>query len=499
MFVPDVLNVGLLRTPDAPAVSSGDRGFSYRELDERSNRVVSLLLTAGVEAGDRIALLAKNEIEFFELQIGVQRCGAIFVPLNYRLSRPEIRYILDDCAPSILFAGPDHEEDAEALFDRVMALRPGGADYLAGIDPAERVAMLPASALAQILYTSGTTGRPRGAMVSNSAFGARYTSYAIELRACPGDLFVQCLPAFHLAGTFCFSFLAVGASVDLIRKVEGGAILDLVERRGATCLHLVPTILQDLLDDPLKAAVASASLSRILCGGSASTQDLIIEGCRILDADCIHLYGLTEAGAATRHWISPSAAEPMPTSVGHDMIGFETRLADAEGRDADPGQSGEVMIRGAGSMMGYWNDPEGSAAVLRDGWISTGDGGCRDADGRLYITDRIKDMIITGGENVYSVEVEAVLLGHSSVAECAVVAMPDARLGERVHALVVLQDDAAEAIARLEAHCRDRLAGYKRPRSWTILPGLPRNAMGKVSKADLRTSLKNGELSLIPG
>jgi long-chain acyl-CoA synthetase len=176
------------------------------------------------------------------------------------------------------------------------------------------------------------------------------------------------------------------------------------------------------------------------------------------------------------------------------MIGFETRLAGPDGDAVETGQAGEILIRGAGNMDGYWNDAESTAQCVRGGWIATGDGGRRDGAGRLYITDRIKDMIITGGENVYSVEVEVTLLGHPAIAECAVVAIADRRLGERVHAVVVFHAGAEASIEDLDRHCRAQLGGYKRPRSWSVVPGLPRNAMGKVSKAELRDLLHRLEL-----
>jgi len=500
LTVPDLLALGLTRAPERPCVVAGDRAHSFRETSERASRLAGALRDQGLRHGDRVAVLAQNELEYTELQIGACRAGAILAPLNWRLTVPELRFMVESSAPSLLIHGPGYEETAAALGLPTWHLGESGhgdpyEERLAAADPSGEVPMLRAEDAAQIIYTSGTTGRPKGAVLSNHALWSRWNTLALEFRACAEHVYVGGLPMFHMAAHPAWAFTYVGATTVMIRAFEPQEVLHAVERFRGTHLMLVPTMIAMLLEHPAIDEADLSSLEMVLYGGSTIAPALLRRAVERLGCGFGQTYGMTETSAAT--YLTPADQDPerksqLLSSGGRPAVSQQVRVVDEHDRDVAPGALGEVVVRGPQLFDGYWGDPEATAQALRGGWMHTGDVGYLSEDGYLYIVDRLKDAIVTGGENVYSREVEDALLEHPDLLEAAVIAVPHERWGEAVHALVVARPPARPTAEEVIAHCRERLAGYKVPKSVELVPALPRNALGKLDKKELRARYWSG-------
>lgn len=510
---PDPIRRVARTDPARPCVVVGERTLTFADVDDRADRAASAWLDLGLAPGERVAVLAHNEAEYLELQVAAQRSGLVLVPLNTRLATPELRRIVADAAPSLLLHGPDLAGAARAAADDVpwvwrLGGDPAGGDgpgvagpggggadgstsyetRLAAVAVRRRWSTDP-DALATLLYTSGTTGTARGAMITNRVLLARSLALATDLRLGAGDVFLQCLPMFHLAQTFTHAFATVGATSVQLRTFDPAAALAAIARHRVTHTLVVPTIIAALLDRPELPATDLTSLRGLLYGASPISPSALTAALAAFDCDFHQMYGMTETGPATL--LRPAQHDPgrpeLLTAVGSEIVTVEIDVVDPDGIPTGPGVDGEIVVSGPTVMAGYWRAPEASAATIRDGVLHTGDIGRIDDRGLLRITDRLKDMIITGGENVVPREVEEVLLAHPAVAACAVIGLPDGRYGERVHAVVVPASPGTEPDpAALTAFCRERLAGYKQPRSWEWVEDLPRTATGKVQRHRLR-------------
>lgn len=452
MLIPDLLDHGLSRAPERGCVIQGQTRRTFTETDHRAAQAVTALAGAGVGRGDRVALLAANEPEFLELQVACQRAGAALVPVNYRLAPPELAAIITDCTPRLLIHGP------------------GFAD-----------------AMAQLVYTSGTAGVAKGTQISNGALFGRIAALTGSLAIDEHDVFLQTLPLFHLASLVSFAFTASAATCVTVKDFDPAAVLATIEREQVTHTLVVPTIIEALLVAYPGFTGDLASLRTMFYGASPITPGLLTRALDTFGCGFAQLYGMTETGIAVS--LEPADHHPARTpelisAAGRDLLFYRTRIVRADGGPAAPGEVGEVMIAGPGVMAGYWNAPTATVEALRDGWMRTGDAGYRNDAGYLFLTDRIKDVIITGGENVFCGEVEPVLSRHPAVAEVAVVGLADERWGQRVHALIV--SPTGVDADQLDTWCRDQLAGYKCPRSYELVDTLPRNAVGKVLKHVLR-------------
>lgn len=501
MIAPDLLRNPAKRFADRPCMVGADaagavRTLTFAECDRRADQLAAALAARGVAAGDRVALLALNEVEYLEIQVAAQRLGAILVPLNYRLAVPELAFIVADAGARLLIHGPTQAAAAAELGLPTLHLGDDGvgdpyeAALAAHPDP-ERRGPLDAEAAACILYTSGTTGRPKGAVLSNLALYARAAAHGVELPIAPGDVFVQTLPMFHIASNLSYGFTYCGATNVLVRAFDAEAVMATVAAHAATHVLLVPTTINMICHHPVAAAADVTSLRTVLYGASPIAPEVLRRAIEVFGCGFVQFFGMTETSGCTLLRADDHDPVRFPerlASAGTDTVSFETMVVGPDDVELPPGEVGEVVTRGPAVMTGYWNQPEATAEALRNGWMHTGDLGYRAADGYLYVTDRLKDMIVSGGENVYPREVEDVLFEHPDVLDAAVIGVPDERWGERVHAVVALRPGRTVEASALQTFCRERLAAYKCPRSVAIVDELPRNVTGKVLKRELRAA-----------
>jgi long-chain acyl-CoA synthetase len=484
------------------ALRHGDRALTYAELDERSNRLARALLASGVRAGSRIAYLDRTAPEAVEVLLAAAKIGAVAVPLNWRLAPPELAAVLRDAGSPLLIAGTVYEETARALVDALPATElvivgdrgPAGYEaWLAAHDAADPgVRGEPADTVLQ-MYTSGTTGVPKGVLTTHRNLAAcaetsprwMFDSDSVSLTA---------MPMFHIGGIgWAFCGLWNGATTVLVSEFVPEQILDLLERLRVTNTVFVPTMLQMLASVPGAADRDYSELRAIAYGASPITTPVLKAALRTFRCALFGCYGLTET-TGTVVQLDPADHDPdgprerLLRSAGRPYPWVELRIADpTTGAALGSGEWGEVWMRAPNVMAGYWGRAQETAdALTPDGWLRTGDGGYLDDEGYLFLTDRIKDMIVSGGENVYPVEVEEVLARHPGVAEVAVIGTPHERWGESVTALIVRRADAACTADELIAFARERLAGYKLPRVIDFIDELPRTPTGKVLKRQLR-------------
>ncbi len=491
----DMVAEAARRTPDRDAVVDGDRRLTFAELDERVGRLGATLRARGLPVGARVALLAANELEYIEVQGACARSGFTLVPLNTRLAVPELEYILSDSTPTVLIAGRAEHDRAAMLAKKLEiphVLGLGMPSELPAYDGAIAATLPDPTAdpddpdlTTTILYTSGTTGRPKGAMIDRAGFMARVFVNALELEAGPDDVFQQSLPMFHIAAFLAYAFLYRGGSVVMLPAFDPASCLQLMGREHATSTVLVPTMIGMLLDHPAIASFDPSHLRLIIYGGASIDPPMLRRALTTFRCGFHQQYGMTETGAQSI--LRPEDHDPDDdqalASGGTDAISFEIRIVDPDDRPVPSGERGEIVCTGPAVMSGYWNLPEETAATLRNGWMHTGDVGYRDEHGYLHVVDRRKDMIVSGGENVYPREVEAALADVEELREIAVIGLPDPRWGEQVTALIPTDAPPEEELTAL---LRERIAGYKIPRRWIRVDELPRNVTGKVLKGELR-------------
>ncbi|MFJ5033517.1 long-chain fatty acid--CoA ligase [Streptomyces sp. NPDC088560] len=477
------------RLPDRPALRLGTTTTTYAELDRLSARAAALLRTEGLRTGDRVALMLPNVPEFVILYYAVLRAGGIVVPMNPLLKERETAYHLRDSGAVLLFewhrAPGEGGAGAAAAGVRHLAVEPAAfAAELACLEPQFDVTPAAGDDIAVLLYTSGTTGRPKGAALTHAGLRHNTEVNVTEVqRLTSEDVIVGCLPLFHIFGQTCTMNVAVrsGAALTLVPRFEPGAVLDAIARDRATVFEGVPTMYAALLQHPADADVSSL---RMCVSGGASLPVEVLHGferrfgCMVLEG-----FGMSETSPVVsfNHPDRPRK----PGSVGTPIRDVEVRLLDESGEDVAPGEVGELAVRGPNVMKEYWNRPEDTAATVPDGWLRTGDLARRDEDGYLFIVDRKKDLIIRGGYNVYPREIEEVLHEHPAVALAAVLGVPDERLGEEVAAAVVLRPGARADAEELQQFVRDRVAAYKYPRRVWLTDTLPMGPSGKILKREI--------------
>lgn len=484
--------------PDAIALRFGARSWTYAALDAHANRMANALLRDGFAPGQRIAYLGRNHDAIPLLALALSRAGLIFVPLNWRLAPLEIAHILADSGAALLILADGFDTPspgiATLLVERVFDARWLGDD----VAPATIVAP---TDTALMIYTSGTTGLPKGVMLSHrslfgtstlrSAAAVAWDDWSVE------DVTLVPVPLAHIGG---FGMLArtlfFGGEVVIQPGFDPGDVLHAIEHQRISKLGLVPTALQMVIDHPRSRAVDYARIRTIVYGAAPITAELLREAIAVFGCEFAQSYGMTETSGTCialppqDHAVTPT---PRMRSAGRALPGTEVRIIDPAGRPLPPGEVGEILIRCISVMTGYWNMPEATAQVLgADGWYRTGDAGYFDDDGYLFIKDRVKDMIVSGAENIYPAEVENALAGHPDIAEVAVIGVPDPHWGEAVKAIVVPVDGRAIDPASVIAWVRCRIADFKTPKSVDVVAGLPHNASGKVQKAELRKAYWTG-------
>jgi O-succinylbenzoate-CoA ligase len=488
-------------SPRLEALVEVERGrrFTYAELDARANRTANALLALGVRPGDRVALLLMNGVEYLESYFALAKLGAVMVPLNWRLVPDELAFILRDAGAAVLIHDAEFDAAVAALRGLDTPLRtvlragdgepPAGALAYGAVRDASPAEAPPCPAsdddVLFIMYTSGTTGLPKGAVHTHGTMIAASITINLTSDMRHGDRYLQMLPLFHVGAlTPATSAVHRGATLVLMRAFDPKRVFPLIEAERITTGLAVPAMLNFMLAAGDPRAHDHTAL-RWLMSGAAPVPPALIERYAELGIEIHQVYGLTEScGPACL--ISPEEALAKIGSTGPAFFHTDVRVVDERGADVEPGQIGEVIVRGAHIMKGYWNRPEATAETIRDGWLYTGDLACVDKDGFVFIQDRKKDMIISGGENVYPAEIEAVLARHPDVLECAVIGMPSPRWGESAAAVVVVRAGASCAAAELVAFCEGKLARYKIPRVVELVDEIPRNPTGKVLKRVLR-------------
>ncbi|MGH0033984.1 MAG: fatty acid--CoA ligase [Myxococcota bacterium] len=500
--IAEILRWRARQQPGGPALWHDQREISYGELDERSSRVANALVRSGVKPGDRVCVLDKSHDSFFEVMFGIAKAGAVYTPVNWRLAPPEIAFVVDDAAAPVLFVGPEFAaavRQVEGDLGRVRQVvhfggpENGWASYEAyrdaeqGVDPQADGAE---DDTAWQLYTSGTTGHPKGAEITHRNLTEVVAAGVVGFGGMQsGDSALICMPLYHIGGSgYALAAFYGGARLVVTREAEPGEILRLIGEQRISHGFFVPALLNFLLQHPGCAEADFTSLRAILYGASPIPEAVLKASIERFGCQFIQAYGLTETTGAVV-LLPPDdhvPGHPRLKACGLPIFGTRLEIRDAEGRPCPPGVVGEIAISGPMVMKGYWNRPEATASAIRDGWFHSGDAGYLDEDGYLYIHDRVKDMIVSGGENVYPAEVESVLSGHPQVADVAVIGVPDERWGETVMAVVVAAEGSDLTEDAVIDYCRDRLAGFKRPRSVDFVDALPRNPTGKILKRELR-------------
>jgi long-chain acyl-CoA synthetase len=477
------------RQPDLAAISYEGRRTSYAELDRSSSRLAAgLVAKLGVRRGDRVAILDRNSDRYLALVFAIAKAGAVMVPVNWRLRAPEVAQVVDDARPAALVAGEEFAESTSGAGCRVVGFQelPEGDD-----DPRAEVG----DAVAWQLYTSGTTGLPKGALLTDRNLFAMVLSLGLEMpEIVEGSASLALSPLYHIGGSgWALLVLAHGATCVLVREVVPERLVEtLVEERVATGL-IVPAVLHSLTELDGIGGREFGSLRNVAYGASPISPTLLERVIEVFRTRVTQLYGLTETTGAVTALRHEDHTGDRLLSCGRAMLGGELRVVDGDDRPLPPGEVGEIAYRGGSLMREYWNRPDDTATAVRDGWFHTGDAGTLDAEGFLYIRDRIKDVIVSGGENVYPAELEAALSGHPAVLDVAVVGVPDQRWGETVKALVVRRSGSGLTEPELVEWCRPRLAGYKRPRSVDFVDAIPRNPSGKILKHELRERYWGGQ------
>jgi len=498
--------------PDAPMLTCGTDTVSWSGLYERAVRVATALARSGVRPGDRVAFLDRNCIEYFEVFFGCALLGAVIVPVNWRLAPLEMGAVVDDAGAAVLIHGPDFDEALAIIRDQAptvdtcvslagfAAWRDAGAADPAG-DPGFEPG--PGDVVTQ-MYTSGTTGLPKGVMISGRNMAAILDGAVEKYRVGPDTVSMVAMPLFHIGGTgWALAGMSRGGYSVILRDVDPDEVLRVIEERAVTSAFVVPAVLMMLLASARIDSTDVSSLQTIFYGASPISEDVLVRSMQALGCDFAQVYGLTETtGAITT--LAPEDHDPhgarshLLRSAGRPLSYVELRIIDPVTGEALPaGAVGELTARSDQTMLGYWQKPAETAAVLsEDGWFRTGDAGWLSDDGYLFLHDRIKDMIVSGGENVYPAEVENALLSHPGVADAAVFGVPDDRWGETVKAVLVRAAGAGaddEALASdILAATRGRLAHYKCPTSIDFVEVLPRNPSGKVLKRELRAPYWEG-------
>jgi len=508
MYFTQSLHRNLQQQPNEAAFVCGELTSTYAQTAERVSRLAGGFRALGADDGDRIAVLALNSHRYLETMLATAWAGAVIVPVNIRWNVKEIAYSLVDAGVRLLLVDDAFSELVGELRTRCPALqvvihwgekstppRMLGYESLikdtAGISDAYRSG----DSLAGIFYTGGTTGLPKGVMLSHRNLMASAAGSAAAGAWARGGRVLHVAPMFHLAGIaqFIGKFMLGGTNV-VLGAFDPVAVLKTIEERQITDILLVPTMIQMVVDHPRCSDFEVSSLRNLMYGASPISEALLLRARSVFsEAKFVQAYGMTELSPSATMLLDEEHNNPVHRrSAGRAAPHSLVKIVGPDDSELSCGTVGEIVVSGDHVMLGYWNKPDESADAVRDGWMHTGDGGYMDEDGYVFVVDRIKDMIVTGGENVYSAEVENVLARHPAITQCAVIGVPDDRWGERVHAVVSLAPGTTLTVAELADHARQDIAGYKVPRSMSIVEEFPISAAGKILKRVLREQFSDG-------
>ncbi|MYN03576.1 AMP-binding protein [Pseudoduganella sp. DS3] len=489
------------RNGSAPALLENGRSMSYAQLDEDSNRFAQHLLASGLQPGDKVAMLSPNSMEFMVAAFGILKAGLVWVPVNAMLSPPEVAYIVQHAEARLLVvdaqlgAHPAWSAALPALGVPLVRCGPGAegagtlAQALAGQPPSPPALEIDENALALIMYTSGTTGNPKGAMHSHRSVLAAVMSNAVTISVVPQDVLSAILPLFHCAQfSMSAAGLACGAAISIARGFDPAAVLATLARDKVSVIAALPAMYGALLQHPARAQHDLSTLRLAIYAMAPMAPELLR---RLMQEFCPRFAlgsGQTEMFPMTVYFPPEQQLQRTGNCWGQSTPVNDTALMDADGALLGPGQVGEIVHRGANAMLGYFKDPEATAAARRFGWHHTGDLGMWDEDGFLHFKGRLKDLIKTGGENVPAIRVEEALLGHPAVAVAAVVGLPHSEWIEAVTAFVCLKPGQSADAGALQEHCRATLAGFEIPKHIAIVETLPMTSTGKIQKHVLRAN-----------
>ncbi|VVM58616.1 long-chain-fatty-acid--CoA ligase [Pseudomonas fluorescens] len=510
MYITQGLHRNVQQRPEATAIRYQGRSLSFAGLGERVARLAGALKALGLASGDCVAMLSRNSQRYIEYSLGVPWADGVLNPVNTRWSVAEIVYSLDDSRSTVLIVDDTFSAMGQMIARQAKTLchviyagdgqTPDGMlSYellLANADAVEDVRRS-GDALMGIFYTGGTTGFPKGVMISHDNLA--FASLASLSKGFYGDdaKFLHAMPMFHLADfSAMYGMIITGGTNVILPAFNGEAALQLIAQEQVTDAMLAPTMIQMMLDaheaNPTLNVLDLSSIRHIIYGASPISPVLLDRACDAFPtARFFQGYGMTELTTGgtmldAQYHCSEHQLSGKMYSAGRAISCVELKIVDGEGHEVPRGTVGEIVVRGPNVMLGYWNNPEATADVLKSGWMHTGDGAYMDAQGFVYIVDRLKDMIVSGGENIYSAEVENAVVSHPAVAQCAVIGIPSDKWGESVHAVIVLKPEHGATEDDIVAHCRARIAGYKCPRSVEFRETMPLSSVGKILKNDLR-------------
>lgn len=502
---------------DATAFIFEGRHTSYRSFELQSNQVAQGLLASGLQKQSRVALLAKDSDHGYELVFGCAKAGMVLVGLNWKLSAQEVLYILQESESEMIFIGEEffpilHEIQHELpKIRKVVALKGIHQEYefyesWRNAQPNQALGLnyRPEDPVLQ-MYTSGTTGRPKGVLLAHYTFFRLLQGMAVRgdewMALNPTDNLLICVPMFHIGGLWwgIQGFIA-GARGIILESFVAWKALETIQQYHITKAAMVPAMIQFCLSEPSSTTADLSSLKAILYGGSPMTPTLLRNALQVFTCDFYQIYGMTETGnmaVCLRPQDHTSEGTQRRNVAGKPLPGVQVKIIDTLGKELAANEVGEICLRSPACMLGYWKNEEATQETMQDGWIRTGDGGYVDEDGYVYVSDRIKDMIICAGENIFPAEIEAVIAEHPSVAECAVIGIPDDLWGESIKAFVVLRPDATVKPRELINFVRAHMADFKVPKSVSIVATLPRNSSGKLLKRMLRIPYWEGRERLV--
>jgi acyl-CoA synthetase (AMP-forming)/AMP-acid ligase II len=504
------------RVPDKPAIIFNDEVTSFSELDKRASQVANGLIAEGIAPQSRIAYLGKNSVAYFELMLGCSKANCAIVGVNWRLAPPEVEYIANDAEATVFFVDEEFFGILDKIGDQLKTVkkiitlsghRDEWDDYatwrdsFSGVDP-----MVPVDYedVAVQMYTSGTTGNPKGVEMTHRGFLALVPNYGDAGKWNEwqdDDVSLIPMPVFHIGGTgWAFQSLYFGCPGVVMSQPDPGDILDYVEKYGITKMFVVPAVLQFILAHEKAKTTDVSSVRVILYGASPIPADVLVRSMELFgDTSFVQLYGMTETNGSVTY-LPPEehiVGNERLKSCGIPFTGCGIKIVDEDGNEVPARDVGEIVVWSDSLMKGYWNLPEATANTVRDGWYYSGDAGYVDEGGFLYIHDRVKDMIVSGGENIYPAEVESALSHHEAVADIAVIGVPSERWGEEVKALIVKAPGTEPDVDDLITFARQRIAGFKVPKTIEFRDELPRNPSGKLLKRELRAPYWEGRESQV--
>jgi long-chain acyl-CoA synthetase len=503
----DIVRVHAAERGDKTALIDGERSFTWSDLAQRSARVAQALADSGVGSGDRVAFFDKNSAEHFDVFFGAAMLNAVCVDPNWRLAPPEVQFIVDDAEAKVLVVGEEFASMVESIADQLPTVQKivvigehgsyesfeGWMNRFEPIDPAVPSA---GDDIAFQLYSSGTTGRPKGVMLSNDNF---FGLLPLARDIWEDSVNLAAMPLFHIGGGgWATAGMYNGCTTVIMRDLDPMALAALIEKHEITHAFVVPAVLAFMLFTPDLDASQLSSMEIVVYGASPISEDVLKQSVALFGCKFWQAYGLTETTGAIFNLPPEDHIPDGPNahrlrSCGVAGPGVEVRIVDESGEDVpEVGDVGEIWIKSSQVMAGYWNNPEATEDAIVDGWFRSGDAGYLDADGYLYIHDRVKDMIVSGGENVYPAEVENAMMGHPDIQDVAVIGVPDDKWGEVPKAIVVPAAGSEPDADEMIAYARERLAGFKTPKSVDFVTELPRNPTGKILKKDLRAPFWEG-------